>query len=545
LTQDDALTRQSPGEIDASISARPMTIQRSAFTEARSMTLNLATLVRTQAREQPDKIALISGDAQLSYAALDELARRMAGGLRSIGVQPGQHVAVFTPNVPAFSVAYFGCHYASCPVVPINVLLAADEIAYIIENAEVAAFVVWERLLPQAEEALAKARTSAKLIVARANPADTSAPPGAHSMAALLGAGPVDDLPATMPDDTAVLLYTSGTTGRPKGAELTHFNMFYNAECSARQVLSLTRDTVALACLPLTHSFGQTVMHNAVLRVGGAVVLLPRFEPRTALELIQKHRVTFFGGVPTMYMALLQEANAGTYDVSSLQWCAGGGASIPMEVLQAFKQRFGVPLLEGYGLSETSPAASFNMPYLPQKPGTVGVPLYGVEFRLERVDGTIVTEPGEPGEICIKGPNVMKGYYKLPDETRAAIRDGWFHTGDVGVRDEDGFYRIVDRIKDMILFGGYNVYPREVEEVLYTHPAVAEAAVVGVPSAEQGEEVKAFVALRPGATATEQDLISYCRARMAIYKYPRTIEFRPELPKGPTGKIVKKALRNG
>jgi long-chain acyl-CoA synthetase len=509
------------------------------------MTLNLATLVRTQAREQPGKSALILADAQLSYAALDELARRMAGGLRSLGVQPGQHVAILTPNVPAFSVAYFGCHYAACPVVPVNVLLAADEIAYIIEDADIAAFVVWERLLPQAEEALAKARTSAKLIVARADRADMSAPPGAHSMTALLAADhAVSDLPATMADDTAVVLYTSGTTGRPKGAELTHFNMFYNAECAARQVLSLTRDTVALACLPLTHSFGQTIMHNAVLRVGGTVVLLPRFEPRSALELLQQHRVTFFGGVPTMYMALLQEASANPYDVSSLRWCAGGGASTPMEVLQAFKERFGVPILEGYGLSETSPAASFNMPYLAQKPGSVGVPLYGVEFRLERPDGTIVTEPGEPGEICIKGPNVMRGYYKHPEETRTAIRSGWFHTGDVGVRDEDGYYRIVDRIKDMILFGGYNVYPREVEEILYTHPAVAEAAVIGVPSASQGEEVKAFVALRPGATASEQDLISYCRARMAIYKYPRSIEFRPALPKGPTGKIVKKALRD-
>jgi long-chain acyl-CoA synthetase len=510
------------------------------------MTLNLATLVRTPAREQPDRRALIFADSQLSYAALDELARRMAGGLRSIGVQPGQHVAILTPNVPAFSVAYFGCHYAACPVIPVNVLLSADEIAYIIEDADIAAFVVWERLLPQAEEALAKARTSARLIVAKADRSDTSAPPGAHSMAALLAADhAVSDLPSTMADDTAVVLYTSGTTGRPKGAELTHFNMFYNAECAARQVLSLTRDAVALTCLPLTHSFGQTIMHNAVLRVGGTIVLLPRFEPRSALELIQQHRVTFFGGVPTMYMALLQEASAASYDVSSLQWCAGGGASTAMEVLQAFKERFGVPILEGYGLSETSPAASFNMPYLAQKPGSVGVPLYGVEFRLERPDGTIVTEPGEPGEICIKGPNVMKGYYKQPEETRAAIRDGWFHTGDVGVRDVDGYYRIVDRIKDMILMGGYNVYPREVEEVLYTHPAVAEAAVLGVPSSTQGEEVKAFVALRPGATATEQDLISYCRARMAIYKYPRSIEFRTELPKGPTGKIVKKALRGG
>ncbi|WP_437587467.1 long-chain-fatty-acid--CoA ligase [Sorangium sp. So ce1000] len=510
------------------------------------MSLNLATLVRAPARERPEQTALVFGDAQLSYRALDEVARRMAGGLRTLGVQPGQHVAIFTPNVPAFSVAYFGCHYAACPVVPVNVLLAADEIAFLLKHSDAVAFIVWERLLPQAQEALAKAGTGAKLIVAKADPADISAPTGAHSMSALLGAGhEVTNLPTTMPDDTAVILYTSGTTGRPKGAELTHFNMFYNADCAARQVLSLTPDTVALACLPLTHSFGQTIMHNAVMRVGGKIVLLPRFEPRTALTLMQQHRVTFFGGVPSMYMALLQEANAAPYDVSSLQWCAGGGASTPMEVLQAFRQRFGVPILEGYGLSETSPAASFNMPYLAQKPGSVGVPLYGVEFRLERADGTIVTEPHEPGEICIKGHNVMKGYYKQPEETKSTIKDGWFHTGDVGVRDEEGYYRIVDRLKDMILFGGYNVYPREVEEVLYAHPAIAEAAVIGVPSPTQGEEVKAFVALHPGASVTEQELITYCRERMAIYKYPRSIELRSELPKGPTGKIVKQALRSG
>ena len=510
------------------------------------MSLNLATLVHIPASEQPDRTALILGEAQLSYGALDDLAQRMAGGLKSIGVQPGQHVAILTPNVPAFSVAYFGCHYAACPVVPVNVLLAADEIAFILKDSDAVAFIVWDRLLPQAQEALAKAGTATRLIVAKADPGDTSAPPGAHSMAALLGAGQaVRDLPLTMPDDTAVLLYTSGTTGRPKGAELTHFNMFYNAECAARQVLSLPPDTVALTCLPLTHSFGQTILHNAVLRVGGKIVLLPRFEPRTALTLIQQHRVTFFGGVPTMYMALLQEASTAPYDVSSLKFCAGGGASTPMAVLQSFKERFGVPILEGYGLSETSPAASFNMPYLAQKPGSVGVPLYGVEFRLERQDGSVVTEPEEPGEICIKGHNVMKGYYKQPEQTSQTIRDGWFHTGDVGVRDNDGYYRIVDRLKDMILFGGYNVYPREVEEVLYSHPAVAEAAVIGVPSSTQGEEVKAFVVLRSGVSATEQDLISYCRARMAIYKYPRSIELRSELPKGPTGKIAKKALRGG
>jgi long-chain acyl-CoA synthetase len=330
------------------------------------------------------------------------------------------------------------------------------------------------------------------------------------------------------------------------GAELTHFNVTAMAHDMATHVLALDERTVTLACLPMFHVMGQVTVHHAVLSVGGEVVLMPRFEPRTALELLQRHRVSFLVAVPTMFFGLLREPEAASFDLSSLKHCTSGGAPLPVDVIRAFEARWGLTIREGYGSSETSPLITFEHYDRPKKPGSVGSPMPGVEVRLERADGTIVDRPGEPGEICVSGYNVMKGYYKRPDETRVAIVNGWFHTGDVGVVDEDGAYRIVDRLKEMIIRGGLNVYPREVEDVLYAHPAVAEAAVIGVPDEAQGEEVKAVIALKPGAAATtEQDIISYCRERLALYKFPRVVEFRDALPKGSTGKILKSALKGG
>jgi long-chain acyl-CoA synthetase len=507
------------------------------------MSLNLVSLLRASAHKHPDNVAITCGDTRMTYRTLHETCQSLAGGLRSIGLTPGQHVALLLPNVPQFAVAYFGCHYAACPVVPLNVLFTAEEIAYHLADSDAAAVIVWERFLPQVQEALLRVPTC-RLIVVGAQ----AAPTGAHSLASLLTSTPVRDVPPTMPDDPAVILYTSGTTGRAKGAMLSHFNLYYNAECIANYLLQLSSSTVALCPLPLFHSFGQTGMQNVTFSVGGHLVLMPRFEPRSAIEAIERHRVTFIAAVPSMYFALLEQlgqAGAGAPDLSSIEHYISGGAPMPVELIRSFKQRFNIDIMEGYGLSETSPAASFSLLDRPKKPGSIGVPIHGVEFRLERPDGTVITAPGEPGEICIKGHNVMGGYYKRPDETQKAIRDGWFHSGDVGVVDEDGDYTIVDRLKDMIIHGGFNVYPREVEEVLYRHPAVAEAAVIGVPNAMQGEEIKAVVVLKPGHTATEQDIITHCRAQMAVYKYPRSVEFRAELPKGPTGKIQKRELRSG
>jgi long-chain acyl-CoA synthetase len=509
------------------------------------MSLNLATLLRESAARHPGRPALISGATTLQYSALHAFAQRFAGALDSLGIRRGQHVALLLPNVPQFTIAYFGSHYAGCPVVPLNVLLTADEIAYHLTDSDAVAVVVWEGFLPQARAALARIDACRHLIVAGADASDTSAPEGAVSFAALLaGSEPLEETAPTMADDTAVILYTSGTTGKPKGAELTHLNLFWNALYFRTELLPVTADTVALAVLPLFHSFGQTCMQNTVLAAGGAVVLMPRFDADGAMQLLQTHRVSYFAGVPTMYFALLHHAAASKYDLGALRLCVSGGSPMPVEVMKAFDAKYGVNILEGYGLSETSPVASFNRLDRPKRAGSVGLPIGGCEFRLVADDGTVLAGPGVRGEVHIKGHNVMKGYWKNPEATATALKDGWFATGDIAERDGDNYYSIVDRKKDMVIRGGFNVYPREIEEVLYAHPAVAEAAVIGVPHASYGEEVKAVIAKRPGhESATAEEIIDYCRQHLAAYKYPRIVEFRATLPKGPTGKILKRELR--
>jgi long-chain acyl-CoA synthetase len=300
---------------------------------------------------------------------------------------------------------------------------------------------------------------------------------------------------------------------------------------------------VALVTLPLFHSFGQSVMHNGVIAQGGTVVMLPRFDAGAAMGLMTKHRVTFFGGVPTMYFAMLHHTSAAKFDLSSLKFCVSGGAAMPVEVMRAFDDKYRVNILEGYGLSETSPVASFNTLDQPKKAGSVGVPLDGVEFRLLDADGHVISDIGKPGEIAIKGHNVMKGYYKRPEATAEVLQNGWFKTGDIATRDQDGYYFIVDRSKDMIIRGGFNVYPREIEEVLYGHPAVAEVAVIGQKDERLGEEIVAVIAWKPGTKAAAEDIVAYCRERLAVYKVPRIIRVMDTLPKGPTGKILKRELR--
>jgi len=510
------------------------------------MSLNLVTLLKEATKLHPERPALIINDVSLPYRVVLDHTERFSGGLAKLGVHRRQAIALLLPNVPAFTVAYFGAHNAGCPVVPLNVLLTAEEIAYHLEDSEAGALVTWEAFLPQALEAAKRVPTCKHVIVAKGDFEDAAAPPGAVSLAALIGTSPPMRQQAdTTPDDTAVILYTSGTTGKAKGAELSHFNMFFNAVNAGTLLFPSIPEvtTVALATLPLFHSFGQTVVHNMTLFHAGTVVLLSRFDPKAALEIIQKQRVTFFAGVPTMYFALLNCADAANYDVSSLRYCASGGAAMPAEVMKAFDAKYKVNILEGYGLSETSPVASFNTLDRPKKVGSIGRPIWGVDFKLVDDQDGEICEPGKPGEICIRGQNVMKGYFKRPEATAEAMKGGWFHTGDVATRDDDGYYFIVDRKKDMIIRGGYNVYPREIEEVLYAHPAVAEAAVIGVPHASHGEEIKAIIALKAGQTATASDITAYCKERLAAYKYPRIVEFCGALPKGPTGKILKRALR--
>ena len=509
------------------------------------MSLNVALNLRDSARNHPDKTAVIIGDTSLSYAQVHGMAQKFATALREQGVEPGDRVALMLPNVPQFTIAYYGILYAGGVVVPLNVLLTEEEVAYHLDDAAASAFVVWDGFLAAAAPAFARVVECHTLIVVEAGaPGSGTLPPDGKSFSSLVAAAePMGDLTTRSADDTAVILYTSGTTGKPKGAELSQFNIFFNALYARNMLIPLQEDEVALATLPLFHSFGQQVVQNSVLGVGGTLVMLPRFDPESAFALMSKHQVTMFAGVPTMFFALLNHPAGKNFDASHLRWCLSGGSAMPVEVMKAFDERFGVNTLEGYGLSETSPIASFNVLDRPKKAGSIGLPIWGVEFRLEGSDGKVVENDDEPGEVCIKGHNVMKGYWRRPEITAEVIKDGWFHTGDVATRDSDGYYFIVDRVKDMIIRGGFNVYPREIEEVLFGHPAVAEVAVVGVPHESHGEEVKAIIALKEGQTLTEEEVIAYTKQHLAAYKYPRIVEFRQELPKGPTGKILKRELK--
>jgi long-chain acyl-CoA synthetase len=366
---------------------------------------------------------------------------------------------------------------------------------------------------------------------------------GPDALTGLAGSEPVDGLYPTGADSTAVILYTSGTTGHPKGAELTHSNLFLNCAVVVPRLVTIDpAELRALATLPLFHSFGQTVVQNATLAAGGSISLLPRFEPEAAFKVIERDAITLFAGVPTMYFALLHFPDAEGHDISSLKLCMTGGAPMPVEVMNAWEEKYGTPILEGFGLSETSPIATFGVMDKPRKAGSIGYPVWGVDLAIMD-DNDVPQGENQRGEICIRGHNIMSGYLNRPEATEEAMKNGWFHSGDIGYRDDDGCYWIVDRKKDMILRGGFNVYPREVEEVLYQHEAIVEAAVVGIAHESHGEEVKAVVALAAGATASEADLIAFCKERLAAYKYPRFVEIVPELPKGPTGKILKRELR--
>ena len=511
--------------------------------------LNLATLLQTSARDLPDRDALVVGDRRLTYAQLDAASGQVAGALAARGVGRGDKVALSCPNLPFFPIVYFGALKAGATIVPLNVLLTEREIAYHLQDSGAVAYFCFEgtAALPmgQAGRAAFEAVPGCEhfvLITADGGAADS----GVTTLAELTaGRPPAFDTVQTQETDTAVVLYTSGTTGRPKGAELTHSNMVQNALMVSR-MFGVPEHDVHLVTLPLFHSFGQTVQLNYGLLSGATLVLMPRFDPDAAFGLMEREGVTFFAGVPTMYWALLHSEKADTFDLrkiaANLRLCVSGGSALPLEVLRKFEKRFDVPILEGYGLSETSPVATFSRTDRPRKPGSIGLPCWGVEVDVVRTDGT-PCDTGEPGEVVIRGHNVMKGYLGNPEATAEAIdAKGWFHSGDVGRRDEDGYFYIVDRTKDMIIRGGFNVYPREVEEVLMTHPAVSLAAVVGVPHESLGEEVKAFVIRTPDADITEDELVAWSKEAMAAFKYPRIVEFRDELPMTATGKILKREL---
>ncbi|HEX8858165.1 MAG TPA: long-chain fatty acid--CoA ligase [Actinomycetes bacterium] len=478
----------------------------------------------------PDRAAVRLDDRILTYGQLDERSGRVASLLTGLGVQPGDRVALMLPNIPEFPVLYYGVLRAGATVVPMNPLLKAREVEFYLGDSGARVIFAWHATAGESDKGAEAA--GAHLV-----------PVATETFDRLLGEhAPLMAVSDLADDATAVILYTSGTTGKPKGAELTHANLRRNAAVSASTLFHLEPDDVVMGCLPLFHSFGQTCGLNAVVGSGACLTLVPRFDPGKALEVIQRDRVTVFEGVPTMYVALLNHPERGDYDVGSLRLCVSGGAALPVEVLRGFEEAFGCIILEGYGLSETSPVASFNHPGRERKPGSIGTPIEGVEIRVVDPAGQDVPAGGV-GEIAIRGHNIMKGYWRHEQATGEAIPDGWFRTGDLACQDEDGYLFIVDRKKDLIIRGGYNVYPREIEEVLYEHPAVAEAAVIGIPHATHGEEVGAAVVLKPGAEATATELQAFCKERVAAYKYPRHVWLAAALPKTATGKLLRREVQ--
>ena len=492
---------------------------------------NLSRNLVEAARSFPDKIALRCDDLVHTYAEFDDAAARVATLLERDGIEPGDRIGLMLPNSPAFALAYYGIMRLGAIAVPMNPLLKSREVEFYLGNTSAKGLFA-HPLFAEAANGGAAAVNAKTWLVDDAGLADLIADlPGQTE------AVERDDT------DTAVVLHTSGTTGKPKGAELTHGVLARNAEVATRTLLQVGPQDVVMGCLPLFHVFGLTCGLNAAVTAGATLTLITRFDARKAIEVIERDGVTVFEGVPTMYSAMLAVADDFPQSATaSLRACVSGGASLPVQVLNDFEKAFGCTILEGYGLSETSPAASFNHPDRERKPGSIGTPIEGVEMRVVDPDGNEVA-PGEPGEIQIRGHNIMKGYWNLPDATAAAISaDGWFSSGDVGKVDDDGYFYIVDRMKELIIRGGFNVYPREIEEVLYEHPAVAEAAVIGIPHDSLGEEIGAAVALKEGAHAEPDELRDFVKERVAAYKYPRRVWFVDSLPKGPTGKVVRREI---
>jgi len=527
--------------------------------------LSLGATFLGVAQSRAQEVALFFEGHTIPYGDLARQIEGFALALRLHGIQPGDRVAILLPNLPHVLPAYFGTIRAGAIAITMNPTYRPPEIRHIFTDAQVSAAVVWADILPVVHQAIGDSSNPRLLIsvtlpagegsdAAQASPPSASA---AHSetltfeqilgeaATALAAREAPGSLAEPSSDDVAVILYTSGTTGKPKGAMLTHRNIVSNAQAII-ELAELTPNDVMMSVLPLFHVFGSTVCMVAPLLAGTPIVLVPKFDPRRLLPTIQQHKVTILAGVPSMY-GLLLRTPLSTQDISSLRLCVSGGAALPGEILRAFKDKFGIPLIEGYGLTESAPAATFNPPKGAQKAGSIGLPIPGVEVQVHDTNDQTLSV-GQIGEIAIRGPNVMKGYHHLPEATAQTIRNGWLYTGDLGYQDEDGYFYIVDRAKDVIIKGGLNVYPRELEEVLMVHPKIVEAAVVGIGDPMKGESIKACITPREGQELTREEVIEYMRERVAPFKVPNLVEFYPlptGLPKNATGKVLKTELRQG
>ncbi|MDR3233248.1 MAG: long-chain fatty acid--CoA ligase [Planctomycetaceae bacterium] len=520
------------------------------------MTLNLASALQQSAALYPADTAVICGDRSFTFTELERWTGKIAEFFLVQGVKRGDHILLLAPNVPEFTAVYFAALRIGAVAVPINVQLLPQEIADILEHSDAKHIAVWHGLAEKGLEAFEKVDSCRNIFFIGAKREELPESVLGHHLTGPLHR-PVkfvldeflDDLTGsvdyaqTSPDDTAVILYTSGTTGKSKGVELTHFNLFSNALYAQDRKIFIKHGDTAIAVLPLFHTFGQTAMQNAPLLAGATVVMVPHFEIRKALDEMDKHSVTHIAAVPTMYNLMLQTLRRRNYDLSSLRTAISGGASLPVELYNELEKILKFKIVEGYGLSETSPFVCMTpaQENVIHKQGSTGTALYGTEVRIIREDSSFA-DAGEVGELVVRGHNVMKGYYKDAAATESAFVNGWFRTGDIAKYDSDGYFFILDRAKDVIIRAGMNIYPREIEEVLLHHPAVQEAAVVGIPDETLSESVTAFVVRVPEAEVTAVQLQKYCREHLALYKCPKTVIFRESLPKNATGKIQKREL---
>lgn len=501
--------------------------------------MSLSSIVRETAKRHADKPAVIFQDRPISYAELDAEVDRIAAGIASLGIKPGDRVGLLVQNTPNFVSSYVGIARAGGVTVPLNTMFTAEEVSFILADSEARAVIVSESFLPSVDGLRETLPMLEHVVVV-----GDRAPIGAITIDQLVGAGVTVPEVVADPGDLACLPYTSGTTGKPKGAMLTHQNLTANLDQMSRVPrLAVRADDVVLLVLPLFHIYALNVILGLTLREGATAVLQERFDASASLDAIARHRVTLVFGAPPMFVAWLNTPGAETKDLSSVRVAVSGAAPLPGAVLEDFLRRFVITIWEGYGLTETAPGLTSTAMGDAPKPNSIGLPLPEVELRLVDEQGEDCEE-GDPGEIVVRGPNVFRGYWKQDAETATAMRDGWFHTGDVAYADADGYLFLVDRKKDLIIVSGFNVYPREVEDVLFRHPKVAEAVVIGIPHPYTGEAVKALVVLRQGERATEEEIIDFCKRSIARFKCPQVVEFVPELPHTQTGKVLRRAVRD-
>jgi long-chain acyl-CoA synthetase len=499
--------------------------------------MNLARLAEKDLADFGEYDRLVFEGKTFTNRQLHDASRRLARALVELGCLPGDKVVLMMPNGPEVFISYPAIWRAGLTVIPVLFVLEARELAYILDNSDARAIITSHDVHPKVEEAL-RGRRAVPVIVA----GDAPAPSGCFSFEDLVArTAPIEELIPRGPADLATILYTSGTTGRPKGVMQTHQNLYANAMNAWNSATTRDRSEKVLLVLPLAHTFGLSSLLSGYL-FGSSAVLLRWFDPEVALELIERHKITYMAGVPTMFVNMTRHPNASRYDTSSVRRWLVGAAPMPLQQLRDFEAKFGGTMYVGYGLSEAGPSVAGEREGVPRKPGSAGRPIDGVLVKIVDDEGNEVPV-GTPGEICARGANISPGYYENPEATAEAFRDGWLFTGDVGYLDEDGYLFIVERKKDLIIRGGLNVYPKDLEEIIHKHPAVLEAAVVGVPDLRMGEEVCVYLVKRAGVDLSREDLIAHCQAHLAKYKTPRYVEFTETLPRTSLGKIQKKEIR--